>query len=112
MIKLKNIFIICWSVWLIDFLLTFIALNYYCCLYEANPFPAKILSIGMLGFPLLLMITTLIIFCMSLFSYFCAWLSVKISGNEEDGFMVSYLLVVVFCVLEFGVILNNLSLLF
>lgn len=105
--KIKKIFLIMYGVWLLDFLLTFIALNFLDNFYEVNPFASFFYSHwwGWLIFPLIAMSIILG------YSYLLKGTNIYMKNelNKQINFPINFG-VLIFVIPEIVVIFHNLIL--
>jgi len=112
--KLKNIFLILYGIWMIDFFTTIIGvgiLGYN----ELNPLAKSIYNLGGYGFLIFPLITFFLISIISLSifwgeryaSYLC-----KKKRKKDYSFLIPLITIIVFSILEGFCIINNLFVLF
>lgn len=110
--KLKTIFLIMFSIWCLDYLTTFIALNFFKGFYERNKIFSELFLIGWNGWALVFIISFIIIFILSFFMYKTSEFGVKITKKEKVGKIIVYIGVGFFFVLEFYAVINNIHWIF
>ena len=113
-IKLKVIFFIFLGVWALDFISTFIDLNFSNGkLVEANPFQAQFFVLGWYGWILSFIITAFILFLLTLVIGWGGKLVKKAEDKEDDfkyhNFFLAYCCGI-FTSFEFTVIISNIKL--
>ncbi len=111
-LSLKNILTLIFGVWFIDYLTTFIALNFLN-LNESNPF-AKMFYVHWWGWVIFPIMAFTLLFLFSLLCYyggkFCDYVGKK--ENKKIGFIPIILGISLYFLLESYVIINNLLLIF
>jgi uncharacterized membrane protein len=113
-IKLKVVFFVFLGVWSLDFISTFIALNFSNGkLIEANPFQAQFFVLGWYGWILSFIITAFILFLLTLVIGWGGKLVKKAEDKEDDfkyhNFFLAYCCGI-FTSFEFTVIISNIKL--
>lgn len=110
-IKFQNIFLVVFGIWFIDFIFTAIILNTKTGFEEATKLPAYFFSFGFFGWVFCFIFTTLSLFCLSILIYKSSIYAVKNCG-EKHGKLVHLVGVGTFFILELGVILKNIWLVY
>lgn len=103
--KTRIIFFLMFGIWFIDYLTTFIALNFFEGFYESNLLMAVIYSWGGLGWILspLVVFVVLLLFAqlVSIASFYCN------QKSYGSGFFLAYSSIGAFFILETAIIINN-----
>jgi hypothetical protein len=113
-IKLRVVFFAFLGVWSLDFISTFIALNFSDGqLVEANPFQAQFFNLGWYGWILSFVVTAFALFLLTLLIGFGGRLVKKAEDKEDDfkyhNFFLAYCCGI-FSGFEFAVIISNIKL--
>jgi len=105
--KTITIFKIIFGIWLLDFISTIIALNFFDGLIETTKLPSYLFSLGWYGYILCLFLTALVLFTLSMFIYKSHdYILIKFK-NDGMAFLLCYLSIGIFVMMEFFVIVNN-----
>lgn len=114
-IKLRVIFFVLLGVWSLDYLSTFIALNFFHGSFiEANPFQAQFFNLGWYGWIISVAVTTAVLFVLTLIIGFGGRLVEKAEDREDNykyyNFFITYCCGI-FSAYEFVTIISNVALL-
>lgn len=100
--KIKQIFGIFTSIWIIDFILTVIALNKFGFI-ERNPIAGFFYSMGLFGYVFFFLLAIGFLFVISILLHKISYNKYNLNPKLSLGLGIS-----IFCVIAFVVILNNL----
>ena len=104
--KLKNIFFCLEGVYLLDFISTIIGINFVNGLTEMSVLPAYFFSLGLFGWIICVLFTTLILLLFSLFIYKAQNYIIS-KANDGCSFWVVYISISTFVMLELFTVIHN-----